>query len=852
MHRSPGAPLALALLCSCSSSDPSPPAPAPVTANLGGATVRLEPDPLRLVVTDARGKVVFEGLAPADVAAPTDDADPAPLTGLAVREVETKVQALYGSYQFTDTGTKWRVARRAANVRSDADGLKFDAMGDGGKVASVAVRSAKDGELSIAVLPELVPGPGARTWTTLGSKCAAEDHFLGFGAQARDVDHRGTIVPVFVSEPGIGKRENDDPLPIWYIAGARHASSYPAPLYLSSRGYVGALDTDGRATFGMCKETSREGAGGGAEVLRVTADSDAASDRTFLFRLFLGDTPKAALAKSTAFFGRPRVPPRLAFAPWNDTILGADKTRAFAKFLRDKDIPSSAIWYEDWRGGLFVGDDYKLAEEWDVDPALYPELGKLTADLHDQGFASFVYFNTFVQKGLKIWDETAPKGYLVKKPSGETYEFANVKQKTAGLVDLTNAAAKQFTTDKLKAALALGVDGWMGDYGEWLPLDAKLADGSDPWRAHDLYPEHWQQAQRAALDADGLGAGASPKDRRLSFVRSGWLRNAPLADVVWAGDQSTDLSEDDGLPTVVSMGLGLSILGVSTYGSDVAGYQTALRKPADKETFFRWVEVGAWSPVMRTHHGTQPLKMWVLQTDDESTQHWRRYAILHQQLTPYFELLAKEAHDTGTTIWRHLAVEFPQDPTAWKTHDEYMVGGAVLVAPIVKKGETRRSVWLPEGSWAPWGGGAVVAGGATVTIDAALGEIPVFVRAGSVLPMLPDTVRTVIGEAKGVVRDVDVGDDRELLVVGGGEAKVTETGGLAYALSRGPAVATPSWNGAELSGCAAAPVAPCAKTSAGRVEAFVVGSGKLTAGTSVIDVTGGKADRKVRIDLRAP
>ncbi|MBI2391550.1 MAG: hypothetical protein HYV09_18320 [Deltaproteobacteria bacterium] len=839
-----------ALSCSSNAEDP-PPVPAPVEATLGGLKVRLEPDPLRIVVSAADGSVLFDGLAPKNVLPPSDEVDPPPLTGLAVRDVETRVQALYGSYQFTDTGTQWRVARRASAVKSDASSLSFDAVDHAGKVAAVQIRAEGDGELSIGVTPATTPKPGARTWTSIAARCDPDDHFLGFGAQARDVDHRGTIVPLFVTEPGIGKRDDDDPLAVWYIAGTRHASSYPVPVYLAKSGYVGALDTNGRATFGMCAEE---------DALRITADSDAAPGRTFLFRIFAGPTPKAALARSTARFGRPRVPPRLAFAPWNDTIQGSAKVRELAKYLRDKDVPSSAIWYEDWRGGRFVGDDYKLSEEWDVDPTLYPDLPGLVADLHAQGFASFTYFNTFVEKGLKIWEETAPKGYLVKKQDDAVYEFTNVKQKPAGLVDLTNEAARRFVEGKLKANLAIGVDGFMGDYGEWLQLDAKLEDGSDPWATHNLYPQLWQQAQRAALDADGLGDEASPKERRLSFVRSGWLRTTPLADVVWAGDQATDLSVDDGLPTVVAMGLGLSIAGVSTYGSDIAGYQVALRKPTDRETFFRWTELGAWSPVMRTHHGTQPLKNWMLQTDEESTQHFRRYAIVHQQLLPYWELLAKEANATGVSIWRHLAVEFPEDGQAWTTHDQLMVGPSFLVAPIVKKGATKRAVYLPRGaSWVPLGGPLVKAieGGRTIDVDAPLGEIPVFVRRGSIVPMLPDTVRTVITEAKGVVRVEDVGDDRELLVVAGGTtalptSTVTEVAGLRYELTVGASVAAASWNDAPLAECAAAPVAPCAKTSSDRVEAWVTGPGKLTAGNATVAIVGGKADRKLHVDVRTP
>jgi len=814
----------------CSSNDEEKPQPPPVNATLSTMNVRLDPDPLRIVVTASDGRVLFDGLPPRAIGAPSDDADPPPHTGIAVRSVQTRVQANYGSYQFTDTGTQWRSASRASNVKSDGKSLSFDAMDAAGKVASVAITAEDDGELAITLTT--TAAEGARTWASIAAKCAQGDHFLGLGGQARDVDHRGTIVPLFVSEPGIGKRDNDDPAAIWFISGTRHASSYPAPIYLAKTGYVGALDSPARSVFGMCAEE---------ESLRITADTQTAP---FVFRIFDGPTPKQALARSTKRFGRPRVPPRLAFAPWNDAIGGSAKVREFAQLLRDKDIPSSAIWYEDWRGGKYVGDDYKLDEEWDVDPVLYPELPKLISDLHDQGLASFTYFNTFVEKDLNIWKETAPNGHLVKKTDGSIYEFTNVKQKPSGLIDLTNPAAKKFVTDKLRGNLAIGVDGWMGDFGEWLPLDAKLADGSDPWSSHNLYPQHWAEAQRAALDADDLGPGAAPKNRRLTFMRSGWLRSASLPDVVWAGDQATDLSDDDGLPTVVRMGLGLSIAGVSTYGSDIAGYQVALRAPSTKEVFFRWTELGAWSPVMRTHHGTQPLKNWNLASDAETTAQYRKYAILHQQLTPYFELLAKEANETGISIWRHMAVEFPNDPVAWKTHDQFMVGPSVLVAPITTRETTLRKVYLPSGDWYRWEGMFAGSGGES-TVNAALAEIPVYVRGGSIIPMLPDTVRSVIAEAKGVVRDVDVGDDRDLFVTAG-DATIREISGLEYRAKRIPAtwgLRPESWNGMPLSACVAPITAPCVDGSI----AYLRGPGTLAVMGGTLEILGGAATRTIRV-----
>ncbi|MEO7095849.1 MAG: TIM-barrel domain-containing protein, partial [Polyangiales bacterium] len=592
---------------SCKSGDDATASPPPpVDTTIGSVHVHVELDPLRLVLSDAAGKVLFDGLAPHAVEPPGDATDPAPLTGFAVRDVHTEVKELYGSFRILDFGTTWRVATRGTHVTM-GDGLELDAVDDQGTtIAHLAVRGEGDGEIAVLVTPKIAPAAGARTWVSVAATCDADDRFLGFGAQQRDVEHRGTTVPIFVSEPGVGKRDDDVQDPIFFIAGTRHASSFPAPIYLARRGYVGALDTAGRATFAMCSEQL-----GGSDVLRIAGDV-ASANGTFTFRVFTG-APKVALGKSSARFGRPRLPPRLAFAPWNDAILGSAAVRAHAAFLREKDVPSSAIWTEDFRGGDFKGDDYKLKESWGVDRSLYPDIETLAADLHAGGFAFFTYYNTFVEQDNDVWAETTKQGYLVKKADGTDYIFTNAKQQPSGMIDLSNPAARAWTVGKLKDGLALGADGWMGDYAEWLPIDAQLAcmSGStpcDPWAEHDLYPKAWQETQRAALDATDVGGKAPPIERRLMFVRSGWLGTAPLADVVWGGDQRTDMAADDGLPTVVPMGLGLGIAAISTYGSDVGGYQSATNEPTSKETFFRWTELGAWSPVMRTHHGTAPKK----------------------------------------------------------------------------------------------------------------------------------------------------------------------------------------------------------------------------------------------------
>jgi alpha-glucosidase len=565
----------------------------------------------------------------------------------------------------------------------------------------------------------------------------------------------------------------------------------------------------------------------------------------------------------TAQFGRPRVPPAFAFAPWNDAIFGSANVRRVASKLRALGVPSSVIWTEDWRGGDWNGDHYALKEEWDVDRTLYPDFEAVAQELHRQGFKWLVYFNSFVEQDSKAWPETAPNGWLIANADGSPYTFQDAKFQAASLLDLSNPAAVQWAAGKMLASIELGADGWMGDYGEWLPTDAALRGG--PGLAlHDRYPQLWQQAQRQALD----GAFSQDGVERLSFVRSGWLGSPPLVDVFWPGDQRTAFNTDDGMPNVVPVGLGVALSGISTYGSDIAGYQNATNDPVTKELFFRWAELGAWSPVMRTHHGSYPKLNWSWEGDDETTQHWTRYAKLHMALAPYLRGLAQAAHDTGIAILRGLAVEFPSDDASWPVADEWMLGPGVLVAPVQTAGALGRTVHLPPSTWYPWPGGApVLSAGSDVSASVALSEIAVFARAGTIVPTYPDGVQTLAREFSTVPGAASVGDDRVVYAFAGASGAFAEAPdvGLTYVLtSSGPGGvgvgagpgATATWNGAQLAACASTPQAPCISTGPDGVSATVTGPGDLVVSTAAgaaiatLSAHGGNASRALTLVVR--
>jgi alpha-glucosidase (family GH31 glycosyl hydrolase) len=829
---------ACALAVACSSRGGQPPS-TPVALTVGGYTVKVAPDTANLSVLGPDGSPLLDGIdASTDVGTPQSQNDDAPpMTGFAVRDLATTYEMSFGSFKIVDdTSQAWRVVTRAA-----VSGSSVDLLAGPTRVATIAFSQGDDANHLVAAItpgddaPPATTDPSApRRRISWGFGCTPDDHFTGFGAQTWGVDARGETIPIWVQEEGIGKdMTTDDPTGAWFLVGRRHSAYLPLPEFLAKRGYVAVAETQHRSTFALCSERN--------DVARMELELPVTVN------LFAGPDPHDALSRATAHFGRPRVPPAFAFAPWNDAILGSDNVRRIATKLRQVGAPSSVIWTEDWRGGTWNGDNYTLKEEWDVDRTLYPDFEQVASDLHAGGFKWLVYFNSFVEQDSAAWPETAPNGYLVAQ-GGTPYTFTDAKFVPASMVDLTNPAAVAWAVGKMKAAIALGADGWMGDYGEWLPTDGTLTGGTG-LDVHNQYSLLWQKAQRQALDDSMAADGVE----RLSFVRSGWLGTPQLADVFWAGDQRTDFEADDGMPTVLPIGIGVGLAGVSTFGSDIAGYQSATNPDASKELFFRWTELGAWSPVMRTHHGTQPKLEWSWESDDESTAHWVRYAKLHMALAPTMRALAQAAHDTGVSIWRPLAVEFPQDAASWPVADEVMVGPGVLVAPVQVPGATSRSVYLPPGQWFSWAGGAAVSGG-TLTAQAPVGEIPVYAKAGTVVVMYPDGVETLVREPALAAEASSLGDDRVVVAFAGAAGQLTEApdaGGLAYALDvapQGPA----TWNGAPLATCDAALTPPCleAQSPAGQATAHVTGPGVLVAGGAKVTCTGGATNRSLTLTVR--
>jgi alpha-glucosidase (family GH31 glycosyl hydrolase) len=764
----------------------------------------------------------------------------APSRFAATRTATATSQMLLGSFKIEDattTDAPWTGVDHLGAVAIDATGaaITFELRGGGKALGTGSVGFADEPAHTAAGDPTHVAIGLHFTGTnraSLAARCGADEHFLGLGAQSWDVDHRGQTVPLWVQEDGIGKTDgpDDDFGGIWFLSGRRHSTHAPMPMLVSSAGYALIVNTDARALFALCSEDPTA-----ARYESWTPDLD--------LHLFLAGSAAAAVDKLTGFVGRPELPPAAVFAPWLDAIYGSANVRAVAAAARAAGIAASVIWSEDWRGGKDMGTGYTLEEDWHYDPVLYADFPQLAADLHGLGFDFLTYNNTFVDSTADVYAEATTAGHTIHK-DGAPYTFMGVKFNDTTMLDLSNPAAVTWAKGVYREGLTAGADGWMADYGEWLPTDAVLASGEDALAVHNRYPRDWAQLNHDLADE----RRASGQDF-LYFMRSAWRGSQPLVQVFWPGDQQTDWSLGDGFPSVIPMAIGLGLTGFPYFGSDIGGYMSQTTVPTTKELWFRWVELGALSPVMRTHHGRSARDNWNWQKDAESTAHFRRWSRFHMQLVPYLESLARDAHDRGLPLIRPIALTY-DEPWAWSITDEYLLGD-ILVAPVIVEGATDRAVHLPAGTWYPLAGGAAVTG--AITAAAPVTEIPAYVPAGALILAWPDGVDTVrpAPAATGAVTAMDLGGDRELWLWpaadGAARDRCEVDGTTCYQwtprpISAGAATAA-TWNGAP------APVT----AGPGYVEIAVVGTGTLTlAGGGTVAATSGAADRHLMIRIYAP
>jgi sulfoquinovosidase len=540
--------------------------------------------------------------------------------------------------------------------------------------------------------------------------CDADASFLGFGEQYEALDQRGERFELFVSEQGIGREPS---LPSFPINGDRHTTYFPMPYWLDLRGHGVLVDADVRMHADLCATDADR------------ASIEAETRESFAVEIFHGPSPLRVIEQLGDLVGRPARPPAWAFSPWIGIQGGRASVLAERDRLRAAGIPFSALWSQDWSGRReFAPGRFGVDYRWVPDETLYPDLAGMIDELHADGVRFLAYANPFVVTTNLHFDPMAASGLLIEDDAGAPYTFTSVFT-MASIPDFSRRETYDYveghlrTMTRARAEGGLGIDGWMADFGEWIPPDAVFADGRGGMQAHQGYPRSWHRASRESFEAERPGGDW------VMFSRSGWTRSHDTVQIVWVGDQEANYSEHDGLPTVLPAMLNLGISGIPFVTHDIAGFSGG---PSTKELFQRWTELGAFTPIFRTHEGLMRTANWRWSSDVETTAHFRRFARIHEVLGPELAALADEAARTSRPMLRALALVFPEDPGSRSVRDQMLLGDALLVAPVVTEGTTSRSVHLPPGTWFHVWTGERFEGPRTLDVACPIGSPPVFSR----------------------------------------------------------------------------------------------------------------------------
>lgn len=622
------------------------------------------------------------------------------------------VEALYGAFRFEEIVQAY-AALEPKVTKSTRDEVEFT-IGEGrGRVSEDAA-----GDVIIDWT-----SPGADR-VAMSFRCEDGERFFGLGAQV-SVEHTGRRVPIWVSEQGIGKTDYPEQPALLGFTGAHYDSYAPIPFTVSTahRGFF--VDTPARSELELCEQGA----------LRIESDGE-----HFRLRVTRGPSMRAVLAKLTALTGTPPELPPWTFAPWVDVFGGPAAIRAAAADLRAMGTPASAIWSEDWVGVVETPFGENLSYNWEADTKRFPDLARLTSELHAQGFRFLAYMNPYLADGTRAFAEARSRGLVVSDATDSPLRISFLFGAPLYLFDASTAEGASFYADYAAAALAAGVDGWMADYGEALPYEALLDDGTSGALSHNAYPLMWAKANFAAMQR------ARPSGDFVTFNRSGSAGIAAHTSVHWLGDQLTSFDRNDGLGSVMPLYLSAGMSGIALTHSDIGGYTSdGSSLIRDDELWTRWLELEAFTPVMRTHHTSSPAKNVQWNSSPQNRARFDRFARWHQRLLPYFSQLAAEAHESGAPAVRPIWWT-SEAPEHFAVDQEALVGDDLLLAPIVERSASSRAVVFPDGGWRRWRdfGAALDAPNSGEAIaDAGLEDAVVYVRAGAVLPLLAEDVPSV-------------------------------------------------------------------------------------------------------------
>lgn len=657
----------------------------------GGGTIRFARSELRILV--AVNGAVFWGW---------DGAGPEPSYALAGRCPEADPRAVLEP----DKDGGWRVVAERVTVVVSRHG---------------AVEVCTPG--GVTLRRDLPPrwwepregGPGR--WMQR-SEVAADARFFGLGGRASGPRLRGGTYRLWNTDPGRAFGREDDPL---YL-------TMPVQLVVADAAtHLVFHDTswDGTVTL----REGEEGAGSGHD---RPGSCELRMDGGPLRCWVVVGTPARVLLAWASLTGAPALPPAWALghhhARWG---FGSEQeVRRIVAGYHERDLPLDAVHLDI--------DHYDDHQVFTVDQDRFPKLPVLAEELRRDGvrLVSIVDPAVKAEPGNAVFDSGLAEDAFVRDASGRVVEGV-VWPGEAVFPDFTHARVRRWWGELYAERIGQGFAGFWHDMNEptsftafgepTLPRSARHAlDGrdGDHREAHNVYALCMARAAYEGLRE------LLPEERPFLFSRSGWAGLQRYGGT-WSGDVATGWA---GLRASLSLVMGLGLCGVPYSGPDVGGFDGS----PSPELYLRWFQLGAYLPLFRTHASMRAGRREPWEFGPEVLEHARVALVERRRLLPYFVTLAHLARRTGAPYVRPVWWGAPEDRALRDCEDAFLLGDCLLVAPVLDPGAERRAVQLPRGLWYDTATGRRHRGPGQVLVDAPLSRIPVFARAGAVIPVRGD------------------------------------------------------------------------------------------------------------------
>jgi hypothetical protein len=537
-----------------------------------------------------------------------------------------------------------------------------------------------------------------------------EQPVLAFGEGGPQFDRRGATYTNRNGQGGYQLRTHGGRVPIqWLIGTGGWALYINHPLgAFDLTGREGRLTPRGVDTPASSVAGALEGSAAGALPLDVFVVG--------------AREPAQIMAEYARLTGKPELPPLWSFGYLQShrTLAGPDEIKWVARTFREKKLPCDAL--------IYLGTDF-TPSGWNTHngefiwhPKNFPEPKQMIDEMHAQNFK--VVLHT-VLEGRRLTGAVNDPCTAEPLPSGRTPDgrWPNNRQVSC-------------YWPVHKTLYDTGIDGWWPDQGDGLDAPSRLA-------RIRMYYEGSQQLR--------------PNQRVFALHRNGHAGMQRFAAFLWSGDVYTTWET---LKVHVPVAVNTGLTGIPYWGTDIGGFVPT--KEYTGELHVRWFQFGAFCPLFRAHGRTWHLRLpWGWNTGqlghneianytggagnpDLSELHnaevepiCRKYLELRYRLMPYLYSAIRETHETGLPIMRALWLHYPDDATAVARGDEYLWGRDMLVAPVVEKGATARKVYLPRGSWYDFWTEEKIEGGRELSRPVDLATMPLYVRAGAIIPLGP-------------------------------------------------------------------------------------------------------------------